>query len=200
MSSQQGLLSGQGRGFPLSSSTPLSPLPLHPGIPQPYPPRTHSPREGVLDQGPLQAKALGRSALTPRLPSRSAARRPNTPGWRRRPWRKGSVPAGVEPRRGPRGHPGHTAVKVTAGRPSPRCPLTIRATFGARGGKVAASPDTAAPADGTRRRRRERARRRSARYMVLLYVGGKLSPGHAPLVDVRARPRSYPIKRLVLPM
>lgn len=90
------------------------------------------------------------------------------------------MPAGAEPRRGPRGHPGHADMKVTAGRPSPRCPLTIRATFEAHGGSVAASPDTVAPADGTRRRRRERARRRSARYMVLLYVGGKLSLGHAP--------------------
>lgn len=88
--------------------------------------------------------------------------------------------AGTEPRPGPRGHPGHADLKVTPERPSPRCSLTIRATFGAHRGRVPASPEMAAPADGVRRRRRERARSRSARYMVLRYVGGKLSLSHAP--------------------
>lgn len=90
------------------------------------------------------------------------------------------MPAGAEPGRGPRGHPGHTDMKVTAGRPGPRCPLTIRTTFGAHRGRVAASPDNTAPAEGTRGKRRDRARRQNARFMVLLYVDGKLSPSHAP--------------------
>lgn len=103
--------------------------------------------------------------------------------------------AGTEPRPGPRGHRGHVDLKVTPERPSPRCSLTIRATFGAHRGRVPASPEIAGPADGARRRRRERARSRSARYMVLRYVGGKLSLSHAPWLTSAPRPLSYPIKR-----
>lgn len=95
-----------------------------------------------------------------------------------------SMCAGAEPRPGPaRGDTGDTLtrMKVTPGRPSPRCSLTIRATFGTRCGRAPASPETAAPADGALRRRRERARSRSARYMVLRDVGGTQSLSHAPL-------------------